>query len=215
MRDCTIRRASWPAILPLLGAARAIPATTQTALIFDFGQSFVKRACAHYEGDALTRLDLLPAAPIRAITATMGDDPEEAQVRSLAEALVAIVAETWDMARSAGWDPEPVFALSMASYIHDGQPLPRRGGPYASLHRLSPHLATWLAEHLRGRVGSRPELILLHDSSAAALTIARDRYAAVIMLGTALGVGFPSMTRGLRPFADNFMVLAGGVWQER
>lgn len=206
--DCTVRRADWPTLLPHLGAAHAALGTSSKALVFDFGQSFVKRAAAHYVEGELALLRLLPAVPIRALTATIGDDPTPEQVRGLADRLLTIIVDSWHAAQTDGRHRDAVLSISLASYVHDGQPLPRRGGPYAPLHNLSPNLAVWLADRLLDQLGSRPELVLLHDSSAAALAVPRDPHAAVIMLGTALGVGFPSLTRPLRPRATNFAVLA-------
>ena len=210
MTDCAVRRADWPALLPLIGAARSVPPGSRAALAFDCGQSFVKRACAVYADGHLARLHPLAPVPIRAVTAAIGDDPTAALVRDLGARLVAVMADTWQRARAAGWHPDPLLRVSIASYVRDGQPLPRRGGPYAPLHTLAPRLDQWLAARLQDRLGHPLEVGLLHDSSAAARAVPRDPHAAVIMLGTALGVGFPPAAPSLRPVAADFAVVGGG-----
>jgi hypothetical protein len=47
---------------------------------------------------------------------------------------------------------------------------------------------------------------LIHDGTAAARAYAGEMRAAVITLGTALGVGFPPTSGGLRPIASFFAV---------
>jgi hypothetical protein len=208
MPDCAVRLAAWPALLPLIGAARTAPPACRAALTFDFGQSFVKRACARYTDGTLTALRLFPPVPVRDRTAAMSADPTAAQVAELGEELVATIAATWQRAQAAGQQPDPVCAVSIASYVRDGQPLPRQGGPYAALHRLSPNLADWLAGRLSAVLGQSLAVRLLHDGTAAAHAQAGVAHAAVIMLGTALGVGFPPGAQGLRPVAASLVLSA-------
>ncbi|MGN6700547.1 MAG: hypothetical protein ACTHMR_20525 [Thermomicrobiales bacterium] len=208
MTDCAVRRAAWPALLPLVGAARTVPPACRSMLTFDFGQRCVKRACATYTDGTLTELRLSPYLPVRDITAAIGADPTSAQVAGLGEELVSTLAATWQLAQAAGRQPDPVCTVSIASYVRDGQPLPRQGGPYAALHRLSPNLADWLAGRLSVALGRPFAVRLLHDGTAAAHPQAGAAHAAVIMLGTALGVGFPPGAHGLRPVAPSLVVSA-------
>ncbi len=201
MDDCTVRLAAWPALLPLIGAARSVPPTCQAALVFDFGQSFVKRACGHYSRGTLTALKCFPPVPIRESTAMIRAEPTAAQVQHLAEQVIGIMAATWRLAEERGDHPDPLFCASIASYMRDGQPLPRQGGPYAALHLLSPNLAHWLAQRLSERLERPVAVRLLHDGTAAARAQAGTTHAAVITVGTALGIGFPPAGQELRPLA--------------
>lgn len=206
MADCELRVAPWPALLPLIGAARSVPPGGQAALVFDFGQSFVKRAVARYDGEALAGLRLLPPVPSRWTTPAPDTVLAPEQVERLGEHLVAVMAATW---REAGDDAPaltPVLGVSIASYVRDGQPLPRQGGPHAALHTLAPNLARWLAGRLGARLGRAVELLLIHDGTAAGRAIAGGEEAAVIMLGTALGSGFPPRDRAQRPVAQPLAV---------
>lgn len=65
MHDCAIRLASSPGSLPLIGAARTAPPNCRAVLVFDFGQSVVKRACASYRDGVLTALTPFPSVPSR------------------------------------------------------------------------------------------------------------------------------------------------------
>jgi len=205
---CALHMAAHPSLLPLIGAARGVPPTTAAALVFDFGQSAVKRALAFYDGGALTALHLLPSLAAPA-TFSVAGDLTLAQVRDLADRMVAAIADTWESVRSPGRALVPLLIASIASYATDGQPLPRQGGPYSQLHTLSANTAHWLAHQVSRRVGRPLDVALIHDGTAAARTYADARrmtHAAVIMLGTALGVGFVPTHGALRPLVHNLAV---------
>jgi hypothetical protein len=206
MNDCVIRLAAHPTLLPLIGAARTVPPASQAALVFDFGQSFVKRACANYRGGTLTGLTLFPPVPIRAITSSIHAVPTATQVRQLGERVAAIMNAIWRLAEADGEHPAPLCCASIASYMRDGQPLPRQGGPYAALHLLSPNLEQWLSQRLTEQRGRPVTVQLIHDGTAAARAQAGTARAAVITLGTALGIGFPPGEQEVRPLAAALVV---------
>ena len=206
MTDCSVEVASWPALLPLVGAARTIGPDCEAAVVFDFGHSFVKRGIGSYAGGALAGLDLLPSLPAQG-TATLGDaEPTPEHVRRLADFMATVLAETWQGVRARGRAPAPTLVASVASYERDGQPLPRQGGAYATLLTLSDNLASWLSERVSRCLGQSVVVVLLHDGTAAARAYAGEAHAAVITLGTALGVGFPSTGAALRPLAPGFEI---------
>jgi hypothetical protein len=194
-----------PAVLPLIGAARSVPAGYPAALVFDFGQTAIKRARAVYEDGVLTTLRLLPAVPSGFTDA--GADLSAEEVAALGERMVAVFADTWREAHAKGVTPAPVLVASLAAYIRDNQPLVRQGGPYSELRILSPSLGAWLAERASRRLDGPLEVALLHDGTAAARAYAGRPRSAVIMLGTALGIGFPPAATALRPVAPGFAVV--------
>jgi hypothetical protein len=79
----------------------------------------------------------------------------------------------------------------MAPYVREEHVLPRQGGLYAPLHVLLEGAQACLIAGLRQRVGRPLILRLLHDGTAATCTYAGTQRAAVIQLGTLLGIGFP------------------------
>jgi len=206
LADCDIRLAAWPAHLPLIGAARTAPAS-RSAVVFDFGQSFVKRAVARYENGTLAALRLLPRLPARWTQLPLGHDPTLEHVRLLGNSMVQTMAETWRAASTADSPVSPTIVASLASYLRDGQPLARQGGAYAALLELSENLATWLADRVSHATGHRLTVRLLHDGTAAAYARAGEPCAAVITLGTALGVGFPPDSWSGCPLSSRFTVL--------
>jgi len=118
--------------------------------------------------------------------------------------MIDVVADTWQATRTSGL--APVMVASIASYVVDGQPAAYDRGVYAQLHTISDNLGRWLSQHVGERVERPVEIGLLHDGTAAARTYAGTAHAAVIMLGTALGVGFPPRADELRPISPVFQV---------
>ena len=103
------------------------------------------------------------------------------------------------------------MVASIASYVVDGQPAAYDRGIYAQLRVISDNLGRWLAQHVGERLGHPVEIDLLHDGTAAARTYAGMAHAAVIMLGTALGIGFPPCTDeyivNIRPMQTKLFLL--------
>ena len=205
--DVAIYLAAYPAALPLIGAARSVPAGSQAALVFDFGTSLIKRAQAEYRGESLARLRLLAPLPGPQIVPSHGTDPSAADVSSLGDYMVSVLAHTWHEAAASGAALAPELVVSLASYVHNGQPIPRQGGIYSYLHVLSPTLADWLSARLSARTGRDLKVSLVHDGTAAARAYAGEEHAAVVTLGTALGVGFPPPADTVRLLASDWALV--------
>jgi hypothetical protein len=187
--DCTLRLAEQPEILPLLGAVRAVPPGYDTAAVLDFGGTTIKRAVAHYTAGSLVRLALLPSVPT-GFAALEPLPPAEQQAR-LAGHMAAVLAATWQAAAAAGTRPAPVLPAGIAAYVADNQPMDYQRGLYSDLRAWSPNLGTWLGAQVSTQVGAAVTVTLIHDGTAAARVYAGQDHTAVILLGTALGVGFP------------------------
>jgi len=211
--DLDVRLAAHPAILPLLGAARSVAAPGEAAVVLDFGGSFVKRALAIYDGGALAALRPLPPLPAPSLDLAGREYASDEEVARLVADMADALARTWREAAALGAAPIPSIVASVAAYVRDGHPLPRQGGQlgmYAQLHLLPENASRWLARRLGERVGQAVEVALVHDGMAAARTYAGEERAAVILLGTSLGVGFPPAEGGLRPLAPDFAIAATG-----
>ncbi len=201
MDDRSIRLSVWPALLPLIGAARTAPLGARAVVVLDFGHSSVKRACALYEHGILTTLRLLPALPAPSAME---------QPRRLAELLVSVIADSWGEARALGLAPDPMLVVCLAAYVSDGQPMQRQGDQYAALCTISDNLECWLSHRVTRRLGAPVKVSLLHDGTAAAHVYAGQGRAAVITLGTALGVGFLPHLGDLRAVAPGLVIATAG-----
>ena len=187
----SIELAAWPSALPLVGAARTNAGIARRAVVLDFGHTAVKRGMATYRGRALARLQLLESL----------EPPAPA---GLVDAFSDVVAATL---RCAGADVDPNVVISVASYVDRGGRIVSDGvSLYSPLGALEPAA---VERALRLRTGIQPlRLRVVHDGTAAAGGVVPTvPAAAVIMLGTSLGVGFAPPPDHLRPLAADFGVV--------
>ncbi len=203
--DYFLRRSPYGAAAALVGMARRAPADCPVAAVFDFGQTAIKRALARYDRGVLVSLTRLSdyATDWGDVT-RIPDDPERSAA-GLLDRMIDIIGETCAHARHVypALTLGPVLA-SVAAYVHNGQPLSAQGGAYVQIARITDNLQRTLAERLRPWAVSN--VVLEHDGTAAAAAHAGEPRAAVIAIGTALGIGFPSEDdAALRPLHPEFV----------
>jgi hypothetical protein len=195
--NVSIELAAFPASLPLIGAARGRDTGNHAhAVVLDFGHTAIKRAVAAYRNGSLIRIDLL----------------ESLAAPTPIDVIAILIEAIGDTLARAPADVDPTVVVSLASYVsRTGQPEDSHS-LYAELRRLAP---TELIERVRQRSGRPVERVRFsHDGTLAAagvLSSAPD--AAVIMLGTALGVGFVPLppVDHLRAAATDFSVRLRGT----
>jgi len=202
--DLAIERAPYAAYLPLVGLARSAPLGATCSLVFDFGQTSVKRGYAHYHSCRLTKLDVWPDVPTVCTELFRSDQPDQ-EIQQRWQRMADIIAASWD-AVPPDQRSRTAIGISLACYLLDGHPWPQDAGCYGALQRLSPHLATFMANALTQRLGRAVPVVLLHDGAAAGATYAGHARTVVITLGTALGNGFPPPAGNLRRMAHDFAV---------
>ncbi len=188
--ETSVQHSPFAAHLPMVGLARKAPPNTGTMLLLDFGHTAIKRAVAIYESQKCSRLDLLaPIATDINPHSAIGSEQELAEAR--AEKLVDVVARSWQESVNRYGQLSPTIGLSLACHLVNGHPPPTEMGYYGRLQLLSSSLQDFLAARISKAIGQRIELVLAQDGSAAALTYAGCPRTVVLMLGTAIGVGFP------------------------
>lgn len=188
--DVTVRMSDHAALLPLIGAARSVDGCSDTPVL-DFGHSLVKRGTARYDTGALTRIELLPAVEV---------DPSRTQPREVVAFVREVVQATAKSARGAAR-----AVASVAAYLSHDDDLQDR-----SYYRPLVIDARERVGDVRADAGgANGALALLHDGSAAARAVSRSDEpstapAAVLMLGTALGLGFVPDAGSLVPVSADF-----------
>lgn len=189
----------YPGEVTLLGAGRYLPPTSQHALCLDFGHTSVKRACLGFEDGALVRLrryESLPNQARRDLPRSLGAVIGRWLVNFMANA----VSQAWDHCLADGLSPDPDIMFCVACYVQGGRMLGR--GLYLHLNQLGDDARLPLAEAIEARIGRPVRVHIIHDGSAASAVHAGEAHAAVIPVGTGLGIGFPPLsTQGLRPLA--------------
>ncbi len=197
----TAKISPYTSALPLVGAARYAPSNCKTALVFDFGNTMIKRALAVYKNNQLTKLRPLPSYPICWPKIEPASNDPAQQAARLFSHLVSLIIDAWHKARKVGLLSSSPIIASMGAYIRDGHPSAAQGGGYTQLRRITNNLQIELAQRVSTLLNEAIEVLLIHDGTAAATSYAGEKNTAVIMMGTALGVGFP-------PPADDLLALA-------
>ncbi len=176
--------------LPLLGLARTAPPNTEVMLIFDFGQTAVKRGVAYYKKGRLAQITLLPSVP-SPCDDVLFPSQELAEIAQFSEWLLDLLAATWQETAESQHQLSQNMAISLACYLLNGQPRPEDWGCYGRMQHLTPNLHQFLNEGLRRRLGKGASITLWHDGAAAGLSQAGAAQTAVLTFGTAIGIGFP------------------------
>jgi hypothetical protein len=166
--------------------------------VFDFGTTMIKRAHAIYTRDELVELHRLPSCPTNWTEIERSSSDPVQQATRLFDHMVTVIAGT---RRSVGLSTRSPILASVAAYMKDGHPMPAQHGAYYQLPLIADNLQTRLAERLGTQQGKPAHVSLVHDGTAAAAAYAGAKFAAVVTIGTALGIGFP-------PQADSVQVMS-------
>jgi hypothetical protein len=173
----------------LVGAARYLSPGAGACLCCDFGQTSIKRGLFIVEGRAIIRCLLLPRAAglegdlSKATPAQAGELHRAFVVDTVSDALLLARQRLGPAVRIRE------LMLSLPCYVNGGRLL--GPGGYATMSMLATDATDLLAEAITARANIACGVRLIHDGTAAAATFAGHSAAAVIALGSALGVGFP------------------------
>lgn len=195
--------------LPLVGIARMAPPDIETALVFDMGGTMIKRGCAVYNDywRQLEQLHVLPPVPTRWEAFERSLPSEEDAAAALLGHLVDTITKTWRTFRANSDLPlTRVIRISMAAYMRDGHPMIQRGA-YGNLRHLTQNLKSELVLQLIQHLGV-VDMQIVHDGTAAAAAYAGGLDAAVITMGTALGIGFPPSEKTVCRINEDFTISA-------
>ena|SRR5579859_7202228 len=181
---CRVAVSPYKNLMPLFGLARYMPLGTLSALVFDCGASSTKRAAVQYRESCLSKLRAYPSIPMP-YGAFSPDSLGQATI--ILEHLLDVICRTHG---AVSGDAIDTIGLCLACYLQHGQPFDK--GCYGSLRLVSDDLQCLLVAELTRRLKKTIRVILMHDGTAAAAAHAGKPQAAVVMLGTALGLGFPA-----------------------
>ena len=170
--------------MSLLGCAVPEPAYYNTIYVFDFGNSKIKSGRCLRIGKKL-RLEELPGVLHKDFW-NMKDDPETA--RMLHETICETIVNTLDYYEDFG--PEYRIGMCFANNYLRHQVSNR--GSYRSLRLLGNDYRSLLQKSLESQTGKRVSLSLYNDAEAVANLYQKwVPDAAVITLGTHLGIAYP------------------------
>lgn len=201
--DLALTHSPYGAALPLVGLARLAPPDTAQMLLFDFGQTRIKRGLARYVDGRLVGLERWAPAPT-ACSEVGGPAPSLAVVEERWREMRALIASAWAELPALQQRDTPV-GLCLSCYLNGGHPAPEeRTGCYGSLQLLTDHLASFIQHEVAASLPDAPPVAVLHDGAAAATAHAGLTHTVVLTLGTAIGNGFPPPAEGLRALDIRF-----------
>lgn len=204
--DLTVSAANYAAFLPLIGAARSVPAVGPGGVVVaDFGGTMAKSGVAVFdEQSTLKALQVRPVYDLAGIS-------DGTQPAAIAVAMKDVI--TWAYrAASQRLTVTPHVVCSIAAYLDEQrQPVQLGGRTYNQLSTLAQtaHVSAWLARQLGDELSRPIDLTFIRDCEGAAVTyagLAPPASTAVVMLGTALGVGFVPEGTACRSMARTFTV---------
>ena len=156
-------------------------------LLFDFGQTYIKRR-HHIKDNGYVVIDsILPTVKSKYL---FYKERDKYEIKDLAYRLDMYIIETiLDTIYTVDFKGND-FIIGIANYIKKGRIYSARGG-YGKLAYVDDNYESYLSIALSNKLGRKISVLLYHDTSAMALNFKNERNCAVISLGTAFGVGFP------------------------
>jgi len=156
-------------------------------LLFDFGQTYIKRRHYIKENDCTIIDTVLTAIKSKFL---FYKERKEDEVKALAYRLDMYIIDTiLDTVNTVNFKGNS-FIIGIANYVNKGKIYSARGG-YGKLAHVEDNYQAYLSCVLTTKLGRKISVKLYHDTSAMALNFMNVKNCAVISLGTAFGIGFP------------------------
>ncbi|MFI3283918.1 MAG: hypothetical protein R3Y57_02425 [Erysipelotrichaceae bacterium] len=172
--------ADYPSNSSIIGIAKLMSLETKEGFVFDFGHTNIKRGVVNNECNE-TKIHIL--TPIKSCHTDWHIDDSYKLDRYLLDLVVSTVNEN----RTSSTDIN--IYISIANYVENGQ-LIRRGG-FGKLASIHPNYQIYLEEVLSRMLLKKVNIKLFHDTTSATFAMpSMNGNAAVISLGTSLGIGF-------------------------
>ncbi len=176
-----------------MGCANLIEDSEKTFVVLDFGQTNIKRCVVRKRSGEIANMINLHSLPSMNMELDYSDSEDN---RSCALELHRYLLNViYDTCKKADLDPEEgrgEVIISIANYIKGSKLNPRRGG-YAKLSLLSSDYAGMLSHELSSRMHRPFRVRLVHDGTAIALNFKDKEDTVCMSIGTAFGVGFPTI----------------------
>lgn len=159
-------------------------------LIFDFGQTFIKRSLVMIEDNEvkdIIKLDKILSDHVK--WKFENEDEEKDEAIKLHNHLLNSIVDTINILGEKSLSIEEHIVISIANYVENGV-FANRGG-YGKLRLLSDNYEIYLANALSQKLNKNFKVTFVHDGTAMAAAFSNYSNSVCISLGTAFGVGFP------------------------
>jgi len=193
-----------PSLIPMIGAARHAPKKCSQLLVFDFGQTLIKRGLANFEKEKLKEINQLSSLESKHVEEIefKNENEKKKEAKRLKKYIIKTISETWKEVFTKDSKPCSNISVSIANDLIDGQFF---GGGYGKLGLLSDNLQQEIQTEVNRLIDSDIKVSFIHDGTAAADAYAETDNSVLLSLGTAIGVGFPVVKKGLRKVSDDLL----------
>ncbi len=163
----------------------------QVNLIFDYGQSFIKRCYVTMENEQIKDIIVLEKTLSQHVEWDIKDPSiEEKEAVLLNNHFLETIAKTIREVEALGLTIHPHIILSIANYVKDGV-IANRGG-YGKLRLIASNYADYLSGYLKEAYNKDYYFTMVHDGTAMAAGYSNHPMSVCLSLGTAFGVGYPN-----------------------
>ena len=199
-----IKFAKNPSLIPMIGAARHAPKKCSKLLVFDFGQTLIKRGLANFENDKLNKIIQLSSLESKHVEEIefRNENEEKKEAERLEKYIIKTISETWKEVATKYSKPCSTISVSIANDLIEGRFF---GGGYGKLGLLSDNLQQKIADAVSTQIDRKIEISFIHDGTAAADAYAETDNSVLLSFGTAIGVGFPIKKSGLRSVSEDLL----------
>jgi hypothetical protein len=183
-----INKSAYPRTMTVVGASRYFPIAAKNALCLDFGQTSVKAATVKLQQGSIKSMSWLPT---HFVSWHWRNDTEARNEIQPQEVLNFVVDETtsrWQQASETGIPLDSDIIMSIAAYVRDEKLL--GNGIYARMSLLTEDVQAMMQKHVWDQGNIKVRIHFIHDGTAAAAVYAGSQKTAVLVFGTAIGVGF-------------------------
>lgn len=176
----------------IMGAAQLLTCLNGKCLVFDLGQTNIKRSIVTRRNGTIVSVEVLPPL-VSEYVETQNKDNREKNIRAqlLHSYIVNAVCNTVTKV-SERVELCDEIVVSIANYTVNGRLDGTRGG-YAKLTALGDNYRSILSSNINAALGRTIKLTTVHDGTAMALSFSGIDNSVCVSLGTAFGVGFPDL----------------------
>lgn len=177
--------------LGVKGCATLIKERHTSNLVFDFGQTRIKRSLITVRNNEIKEQVFLESYESKHMQfATKDEDERKSEGMKLHQYIKSTIIDTYNELKDChniGQD----IVISIASYVIDGKLNDHRGG-YAKLSSVTDNYEKFLAKELEKELQKKFNIKFVHDGTAISLYFKEYKNTVCLSLGTAIGVGYPS-----------------------
>lgn len=167
--------------LGVAGGAKLIKHTDKVNMVFDFGQTFMKRSIIYNNGKNEKMLKSIRSKYMQINT--------NKDANALHLHILSVIIKTYEEAKKIG-DVGDEIIISIANYAIDNKLNSIRGG-YAKLASLSKDYVLMLEKDLEYKIGKKFNISFVHDGTAMAMNFSEYKNTLCISMGTFFGMGCP------------------------